>query len=352
MFTGCKLYSVRVTFMSNWLETKLQEIFAMPGLTVQKVAQDTGIPRSYLSLIKTGRQVPSEEVVRKLARYFKEDEEEWAFHVKGKPVVDELKRRFPSAMPRYARTLDNEPPKPGPYKMTLRDFTTAHRPTILPDKGGRTSSNFIPLPTIERYAADALAQFAKKQTTEPSFPLDAELLVRELFGLDVHYDDGRYMDDIAPNLLGCLFADGMPSPLDGRDRLIMVNDSSRFQSITTAFTILHELGHYLFHYPKDAIAPAVPAYCRSGDVQGEKRAGVDAREWQASRFASEVLMPKDRVRWLVDAKPSGEIINLDIYGERFRSYFGVSQAAMEKRFYDLGYKCAFGRYAYANVTSV
>jgi transcriptional regulator with XRE-family HTH domain len=339
-----------VILVSNWLESKLQEIFSKPGLTVQKVSQDTGIPRSYLSLIKTGRQVPSEEVVRKLARYFQEDEEEWAFHVKGKPVVDDLKRRFPSAMPRYARTLQDEPPKGEPYKMSLQDFAAAYGPTSLNNDYGRPSSNFIPLPTIERYATDALALFAKKQKTEPTFPLDAELLVRDVFGLDVHYDDGACMDNIAPNLLGCLFADGMPSPLSGCDRLIMVNDSLRFRSITTAFTILHELGHYLFHYPKDAVATAVPAYCRSGDVQGEKRAGVDAREWQASRFASELLMPKERVRWLVDSKPSGEIINLEIYGERFRSYFGVSQAAMEKRFYDLGYKCAFGRYAYANVT--
>ena len=61
-------------------------------------------------------------------------------------------------------------------------------------------------------------------------------------------------------------------------------------------------------------------------------------------------MPRGKVSWLLDGKQPPEIINLDIYGSNFRTYFGVSQAAMEKRLYDLGYKCAFGRYAYANVT--
>ena len=62
-------------------------------------------------------------------------------------------------------------------------------------------------------------------------------------------------------------------------------------------------------------------------------------------------MPRGKVSWLLDGKQPPEIINLDIYGSNFRAYFGVSQAAMEKRLFDLGYKCAFGRYAYANVTS-
>lgn len=94
--------------MSNWLSEKLDEIFAQPGLTVQKVAAETGIPRSYISLMKTGRQVPSEEVVRKLARYFGEDEEEWAFQAKGQPVMDKLLKKYPSAMPKYARRVAEE----------------------------------------------------------------------------------------------------------------------------------------------------------------------------------------------------------------------------------------------------
>ena len=94
--------------MSNWLEQKLQELFAKPGLTVQEVAKGTGIPRSYISLMKTGRQIPSEEVVRKLAAYFGENEEEWAFQAKGQPVMDKLREKYPSAMPKYARRISED----------------------------------------------------------------------------------------------------------------------------------------------------------------------------------------------------------------------------------------------------
>jgi hypothetical protein len=60
--------------------------------------------------MKTGRQVPSEELVRQLAKYFHEDEEEWAFHAKGEPVMEALKRKYPTAMPKYARRISEESP--------------------------------------------------------------------------------------------------------------------------------------------------------------------------------------------------------------------------------------------------
>ena len=50
-------------------------------------------------------------------------------------------------------------------------------------------------------------------------------------------------------------------------------------------------------------------------------------------------------------KAPPEIINLGLYGLGFRGFFGVSQAAMEKRLFDLGYECMFGRTLYANVTN-
>ncbi len=135
------------------------------------------------------------------------------------------------------------------------------------------------------------------------------------------------------------------------DRLIVVNDAQRYRHVTAAFTIVHEAGHYVFHYPKDAVASAHnPRYCRSEHIEGQRQMKVPPREWQASRFASEVLMPKAKVMWLLDGKKPGEVINLNVYGAMFRVYFGVSQAAMEKRLYDLGYLCGFGRYAYANIT--
>ena len=94
--------------MSNWLVQRLEELFSKPGLTVQKVSDETGIPRSYISLIKTGRAMPSEEVVRKLASFFDEDEDRWAFETKGAPLMDDLRRKFPKYMLPYARKISRK----------------------------------------------------------------------------------------------------------------------------------------------------------------------------------------------------------------------------------------------------
>lgn len=216
---------------------------------------------------------------------------------------------------------------------------------------GWRSKEFVPLEIIEAYAEDSLRLFAEKCGGGVSFPLDAERLVRELFNLEVYYDDGTIMDAMDAHLLGCLYPEGMVCPATGSDGWIMVNDAPRYRGVTTEFIILHEGGHWLLHHPKDAVATENSAYCRTEDFQ-PRWSRVPPREWQASRLAAEILMPRERVSWLLDGKQPPEVINLDIYGERFREYFGVSQAAMEKRLHDLDYKCAFGRSAYANVTQV
>jgi len=94
--------------VSNWLVQRLGELFSSPGLTVQRVSDETRIPRSYISLIKTGRAMPSEEVVRKLARFFGEDEEQWAFETKGAPVMDDLRRKYPKYVLPYARKISRK----------------------------------------------------------------------------------------------------------------------------------------------------------------------------------------------------------------------------------------------------
>ena len=333
----------------SWLGDRLKTLLKEKRLSIQKVATDLEMERTYLSLITHGRRIPAEDVVRKLAKYFEEDPEEWAFEAKGKPIIEELRERYPNQWPKYARTFQTsskkEPPPYGLAASPYREFFTAKPPPSLHPK------EFIPLDTIEQYAAEVLKVYVQRLGNEPEFPLDAELLVREVFNLDVHYDDDGLLDSMHPSLLGCLFPDGTPCPELAMDRMIVVNCAPRYKYVTPSFTILHEAGHYLFHYPKDAVAPTQqPSYCRAQHIATQKKLKVPPREWQASRLASEVLMPKAKVMWLLDGKPPGEVINLAIYGAIFREFFGVSQAAMEKRLYDLGYQCGFGRYAYANIT--
>lgn len=333
----------------NWLSQRLQALLRERRLSIQKVASDLGIERAYLSLIVHGRRVPSEDLVHQLANYFKEDEEEWSFQVKARPVIEGFEEKYPNMMPQYARQMhERQEKKKPPYPLgptTYRGFFTSE--ATRPSKTGE----FIPLDRIELYATETLRVFAQILGCDLVFPLDAELLVREVFNLDVHYDGDGLLDRIHHSLLGCLFADGSPCPELGIDRLVVVNGASRYQHVTPAFTILHEAGHYVFHYPKDAMAERQESsYCRSEHIGEQKTVKVPPREWQASRYASEVLMPKDKVIWILDGKPPGEVINLAIYGPIFREYFGVSQGAMEKRLHDMGYQCGFGRYAYANIT--
>ena len=78
-----------------------------------------------------------------------------------------------------------------------------------------------------------------------------------------------------------------------------------------AFTLIHELGHYLLHYLQNDVRLTmvaddvyVPPYCDP--------------EWQADTFASEFLMPYD------------ECINMD--EEEIRKTYHVSRMAAEVRY--------------------
>ena len=78
-----------------------------------------------------------------------------------------------------------------------------------------------------------------------------------------------------------------------------------------AFTLIHELGHYLLHYLQNDVRLTresddveVPIYCDP--------------EWQADTFASEFLMPYD------------ECINME--PEEIRKTYHVSRKAAEVRF--------------------
>src|SRR4051794_28930994 len=87
----------------RWLADRFTKLLTERKLTLQRVSAETGINRAYLSLMKTGRQVPSEELLRRLAAYLGEDPEEWAFHVRGLPVLKELEERYPHHLPAYGR---------------------------------------------------------------------------------------------------------------------------------------------------------------------------------------------------------------------------------------------------------
>lgn len=332
----------------SWLAERLRQLLDERNLSIQQVASEVGIERSYLSLIVHGRRVPSEDVVRRLARYFEEDEERWLFNARERPGLDEVRRKYPKAMTEYARRTIEKRPR---GRKVRYDLTSSSYQGFLSSRnvGVGGAGEFVDLSVIQAEATEVLRVFGESLGGDLTFPLDAELLVRKVASLEVHYDGQGYLDSIDRSLLGCLFPDGEPFPVTQQDRTIVVNDAERFRSVTTAFTILHELGHYLLHYPKDAAGLSQPpTYCRSGDLSPARKSKVPPREWQANRFASEVLMPRDKVAEVLGRKKAGDLVNLKNHGDRVRRIFGVSQGAMEKRLFDLGYKCIMGRYGYAN----
>src|SRR6266481_7630292 len=89
-------------------------------------------------------------------------------------------------------------------------------------------------------------------------------------------------------------------------------------------------GHFILHFLQ-GIGPQVesrPVFCREVGKASVKK---DPLEWQADRFAGELVMPVERVRWLLDGKSPGDLVNMDLYAKNFQEYFGTSRAQMEKR---------------------
>lgn len=72
--------------------------------TLREAAGALGINHAYLSQLETGLAKPSEELARKLARYYGANEEELAFLARDMPkVIEDIKRRFPTVAPEYFR---------------------------------------------------------------------------------------------------------------------------------------------------------------------------------------------------------------------------------------------------------
>ena len=87
------------------------------------------------------------------------------------------------------------------------------------------------------------------------------------------------------------------------------------------FTVAHELGHYMMHRNKSE------SFTDEVFFRTEKK---DAIEYRANEFASQLLMPEERVRRAI----AGGDRNLGKLSERFN----VSSAAMKARVQELGYK--------------
>lgn len=101
--------------------------------------------------------------------------------------------------------------------------------------------------------------------------------------------------------------------------VIRVNKSQNIRR--QRFTIAHELGHYMMHRNKSE------SFTDEVFFRTEKK---DLIEYRANEFASQLLMPEEKVRRAI----SDGVRNLGELSERFN----VSSAAMKVRVQELGYK--------------
>ena len=80
------------------------------NMTLRELEKEVGVKYAYLSQLEAGLAKPSEQLARKLATFFGEDEERFIFLAREIPkVIDELKKKFPKQAPAFFRkTLKEE----------------------------------------------------------------------------------------------------------------------------------------------------------------------------------------------------------------------------------------------------
>jgi len=216
-----------------------------------------------------------------------------------------------------------------------------------------TEVEFLSVEQIRLYAEESLRLYSEKLGRGLAFPLNAEDLARRVWGLDVYYDGEGYLDrEAGTSVLAVLFPERFVCPLTGTGKVIVINDAPRFRRVTTGFSILHEVGHYHLQWIKGHWPPhheRKPIYCRSDDITGKTQSRIPAIEWQANRYAGEIYMPAREIPRLLDGKHPGpgEIIVMDVYKPILRHAFGASEAMVEKRLKDLGYRLLGARYPWA-----
>jgi len=161
-------------------------------------------------------------------------------------------------------------------------------------------------PVLLRSASD-LRNLGYQNDCYDGLALDVEKLVRFIPNVELEYAS---MDS---TLSGSLSK-------QGETWLIRVN--KMHSKTRQRFSIAHELGHFVYH--KDDENEFVDTTFFRGMTS-------DNLEYTANRFASELLMPEDQVRQLIDKDNVRSVAEL---AERF----GVSSAAMLFRVKDLKYK--------------
>jgi len=82
----------------------LKRLRTKRDLTLRELAKELSITYAYLSQLEADLAKPSEELARRIALFFGEDEEKLLFLARDIPAqIQEIKEKFPNIAPAYFR---------------------------------------------------------------------------------------------------------------------------------------------------------------------------------------------------------------------------------------------------------
>jgi len=167
---------------------------------------------------------------------------------------------------------------------------------------------FLKPSELDHAAAELLRNYAAWKGSPVRPPIDVDEIVEGHLELDFEVLDLRQVLGM-PDVLGATWFD------DGR---ICVDESLEGKEGRFAFTVAHELGHWVLHRPiieMDKVT--LPLFAAKVDEEPKpaivcrSRAREQPAEWQANQFAARLLMPASDVRALMRATHGDEPATID-----------------------------------------
>jgi Zn-dependent peptidase ImmA (M78 family) len=186
---------------------------------------------------------------------------------------------------------------------------------------------------------------------EIKYPFPVDEFAIKVFGLDIHYEDfGKVFssNDYDPKeLFGCLFPDNYF--FCEMDKIILINSNRApfkigdqivpkeyYEKNSERQTIAHEIGHYSGKYVhnKETQTELFPKPIKT-DAGTSILIYPKEEETYASKYAKELLVPKEELKKLIAKNNIHGTIDLRSQAILFTEYFGVTQFMIEIRLNEL-----------------
>jgi Zn-dependent peptidase ImmA (M78 family) len=183
---------------------------------------------------------------------------------------------------------------------------------------------------IEQQVANDLLRynnlFRTRYGMSAAVPLDVESFIKELWGIEVEYDEFPQNDD--EEILGLFEPEKQRIIVDPK----MCNNKGRI-----SFTVAHEAGHLSLHSFLFTFN-----YGKTSGWQDKKSSTDKKLDRQADLYAASLLAPKQKIyEFLKENKLSDGTflispIDLTVYASPFQERFGLSRQALEIRLSRMG----------------